>query len=243
MFGPLRIQLDDAEVRSGLRTKARELLAFLLLHPEGVGRETAIEALWPDMDPALSAERAKDALRSLRRSLQDATGHAGATAVELIGDRLRISPALIDADVWRFQTALAAAAAATDDQARLDALTQATVVYGGALLEGVDYLWVEAAREELRRQAADAAGRVAELRERAGDLDGAIAALEDGARWDAYNEELYQRIMRLEARLGRLDAVRRTYTRLQERLADLGSDPDEATERLLQELRRSSTRR
>jgi len=37
--------------------------------------------------------------------------------------------------------------------------------------------------------------------------------------------------------------VRRTYTRLQERLADLGADPDEATERLLQELRRGGTTR
>ena len=195
------------------------------------------------MDPARSAGRAKDALRSLRQALQDATGQPGATAVELLGDRLRVNPALVDADVWRFQAALAAATATTDTQTKLDALTQATIAYGGTLLEGADYDWAEAAREELRRQAADVAGRLAELREQVGDLDGAIAALEDGARWDAYNEELHQRIMRLQAQLGRLDAVRRTYARLQERLADLGADPDEATERLLHELRRSSTRR
>jgi DNA-binding SARP family transcriptional activator len=79
---------------------------------------------------------------------------------------------------------------------------------------------------------------LAELREQAGDLDGAVAALEDGARWDAYNEELYQRIMRLQARMGRPDGVRRTYTRLRDRLAELGVDPDETTERLLQQLRR-----
>ncbi len=195
------------------------------------------------MDPSLSAERAKDALRSLRQALQAATGQAGATVVELIGDRWRVNPDLVDADVWRFQAALAAVAAATDERARLDALTRAAAAYGGTLLEGAGYDWAEAAREELRRQAADVAGRLGELREQAGDLDGAIAALEDGARWDTYNEELHQRIMRLQARLGRLDAVRRTYTRLQERLADLGADPDEATERLLQELRRSNTRR
>jgi DNA-binding SARP family transcriptional activator len=243
LFGPLRIELDGVEVRSGLRTTSRELLAFLLLHPDGVRRETTTEALWPDMDPARSAGRAKDALRSLRQALQDATGQPGATVVELIGDRLRVNPAFVDADVWRFQAALAAATATTDTQTKLDALTQAAAAYGGTLLEGADYDWAEAAREELRRQAADVAGRLAELREQLGDLDGAIAALEDGARWDAYNEELHQRIMRLQAQLGRLDAVRRTYARLQERLADLGADPDEATERLLHELRRSSTRR
>jgi len=241
LFGPLRIELDDAEVRTGLRTKSKELLAFLLLHPDSVGRETASEALWPDMDPARSAARAKDALRSLRQALQTVTGQAGATVVELVGDRWRVNPDLVDADVWRFQAALATVATAADDQARLEALTRAGAAYGGTLLEGADYDWAEAAREELRRQAADVAGRLGELREQAGDLDGAIAALEDGARWDTYNEELHQRIMRLQARLGRLDAVRRTYTRLQERLADLGADPDEATERLLHELRRSST--
>ena len=243
LFGPLRIELDGAEVRTGLRSKAPELLAFLVLHPAGVSRETAIEALWPNLDPARSAERAKDALRSLRQALRAATGQAGSTVVELVGDRWRVNPALVDADVWRFQAALAAVAAATDERARLEALTRAAAAYGGTLLEGADYDWPEEAREELRRQAADVAGRLAELRERAGDLDGAIGALEDGAHWDVYNEELHQRIMRLQARLGRLDAVRRTYTRLQERLADLGADPDEATERLFGELRRGTTPR
>ncbi len=238
-FGPLRIELDGAEVRTGLRTKARELLAFLLLHPAGVGREVAIEALWPEMDPARGAERAKDALKSLRQALRAATGQSGATVVELVSDRWHVNPDLVDCDVWHFQAALAAAAAAADDQAKLDALTRAAAAYADTLLQDGGYEWVEEPREELRRQAADVAGRLAELRERAGDLDGALAALEDGARWDAYNEELYQRIMRLQARMGRLDAVRRTYTRLRDRLAELGVDPDETTEQLLGELRRS----
>jgi DNA-binding SARP family transcriptional activator len=90
------------------------------------------------------------------------------------------------------------------------------------------------AREELRRQAADAAGRLAELRERAGDGDGALAAL-GTAGWGPYNEQLHQRIMRLQAQLGRPDAVRRTYGRLQTRLAELDVEPDDATEHLLGE--------
>jgi DNA-binding SARP family transcriptional activator len=241
-LGPLRIELNGAEVRTGLRSKARELLAFLLLHPDGVAREVAIEALWPEAEPGRGAERAKDALKSLRQVLRAATGQSGATMVELVGERWRVNPELVDCDVWEFQAALADAAAA-DGQAKLDALARAAALYGGTLLDGEEFEWLEEAREELRRQAADVAGRLAELREQAGDLDGAIAALKDGARWDAYNEELYQCIMRLQARLGRLDAVRRTYARLQERLADLGADPDEATERLLHELRRGSTTR
>jgi len=241
-FGPLRIELNGAEVRTGLRSKARELLAFLLLHPDGAAREAAIEALWPEADPARGADRAKDALKSLRQALRAATGHSGATVVELVGERWRVNPELVDCDVWAFQAAVAAAAAA-GGPAKLGALAKAAASYGGTLLDGEAFDWPEEAREELRRQAADVAGRLAELRERAGDLDGAVAALEDGARWDAYNEELHQRIMRLQARLGRTDAVRRTYDRLQERLADLGVDPDEATQRLLRDLRRGNTAR
>ena len=46
------------------------------------------------------------------------------------------------------------------------------------------------------------------------------------------------RVMRLEAELGRPDAVRRTYRLLARRLADLDVDPDPETEQLVAELLR-----
>jgi DNA-binding SARP family transcriptional activator len=237
LLGPLRIHTDQ-EVRTGLRRKARELLAFLLLHPDGATRDTAIEALWPEIDPARGAERAKTAIQNLRHTLRAAAGLDGATVIEWTDQRWRVNPALVDCDVWRFHAALAAAGSAPDDPARTAALDRATAAYHGTLLEGADYDWAEPAREELRRQAADAAGRLAELRERAGDGDGALTALEAAAAWDLYNEQLHQRIMRLQACLGRPDAVRRTYGRLQTRLAELDVDPDDTTEHLLKELLR-----
>jgi len=51
-------------------------------------------------------------------------------------------------------------------------------------------------------------------------------------------EELYRRLMRLEAELGRPDAVRRTYRLLARQLADLNVDPAPATEQLVAELLR-----
>ena len=48
---------------------------------------------------------------------------------------------------------------------------------------------------------------------------------------DPVAEELYRRLMRLPAGLGRPDAVRRTYRLLARRLADLDADPDPETER------------
>lgn len=71
------LELDDTEVRTGLRTKSKELLAFLLLHPDGVRRETATESLWPGHGPARSAARAKDALRSLRQEVETLVSDRG----------------------------------------------------------------------------------------------------------------------------------------------------------------------
>jgi DNA-binding SARP family transcriptional activator len=90
----------------------------------------------------------------------------------------------------------------------------------------------------VRRRAVDALARLAELRQGAGDQQGALSALEQAVAADPVAEELYRRVMRLEAELGRPDAVRRTYRLLARRLADLDVDPDPETEQLVAELLR-----
>jgi len=47
---------------------------------------------------------------------------------------------------------------------------------------------------------------------------------------DPVAEELYRRLLRLQASLGRSDAVRRIYRLLTRRLAELDVDPDPETE-------------
>jgi DNA-binding SARP family transcriptional activator len=65
-----------------------------------------------------------------------------------------------------------------------------------------------------------------------------LAALEGAISADPVAEELYRRLMRLQAGLGRPDAVRRTYRLLARRLAELDADPDPQTEQLVAELLR-----
>jgi DNA-binding SARP family transcriptional activator len=65
-----------------------------------------------------------------------------------------------------------------------------------------------------------------------------LAALEEAVDADPVAEELYRRVMRLEAELGRRDAVKRTYRLLARRLADLDVDPDPETKRLIADLLR-----
>jgi DNA-binding SARP family transcriptional activator len=117
-------------------------------------------------------------------------------------------------------------------------LTQAGAAYGGDLLESTPYGWVEIPREDTRRQAVDALARLAELRQAAGEREGALVALEQAIAADPVAEELYRRLMRLQAELGRPDGVRRTYRLLARRLAELEADPDPETEKLVAELLR-----
>ena len=56
LLGTYRIDVDGTEIRAGLRAKARELLAFYLLHPAGTTLDAAVEALWPEADPGRGSE-------------------------------------------------------------------------------------------------------------------------------------------------------------------------------------------
>jgi DNA-binding SARP family transcriptional activator len=238
LLGPMQIASKSGELRSGLRASARELLAYYLVHPDGATLEQAVEAMWPDIELGRERERFWTALGNLRSTLRKATGAAHLKAIERDGTRYRVDPTVFAVDLWRFQQALAAARRAQLDPAIAAALAEAGEAYGGVLLDGAPYAWVETPREDFRRRAVDALARLAELRHAAGDLEGALAALEQAVAADPVAEELYRRVMRLEAELGRPDAVKRTYRLLGRRLADLDVDPDAETEQLVADLLR-----
>jgi DNA-binding SARP family transcriptional activator len=238
LLGAMQITTHAGELRSGLRASARELLAYYLVHPDGASLEQAVEAMWPDTQLGRERERFWTALGNLRSLLRTATGASELKAIERHGDRYRADATVFAVDLWRFQTALATARHAQLDPAVAAALAEAGEAYGGVLLDGAPYAWVEVPREELRRRAVDALARLAELRQAASESEGSLAALEQAISVDPVAEELYRRVMRLEAELGRPDAVRRTYRLLARRLADLDVDPDPETEQLVAKLLR-----
>ena len=120
VLGALRITAAGPGDQGGLR-KARELLAFLAVHPGGASGEAISEALWPEAPPGHGARQRSLALRKLRDLLRAATGLPGPMFVVLAAERYRLDPALIATDVADFQAALDAARHAPDDAARLAA--------------------------------------------------------------------------------------------------------------------------
>lgn len=240
VFGPVRVHVGDTEIATGLRSRAREVLAYLATRPDGATLDQTLAAVWPDTDPERAAAQFRAAVGNIRKALRDTTGAREARFVLYSDQRYRLDPQLVDVDLWRFHAHLRQSQDDKDPQA---AFERAVHAYSGDLADGHMYEWAEPLRESLRRRALDAYTRLAETQEHHGELDEAVTTLDRALDHDPYNEQLYQRSFRLLHQLGRADAVRRLYRQLQNRLADLDADPEPATEQLVAEflnIRRTS---
>jgi len=226
LLGPLRITAAGHEISGGMR-KARELLAFLAVHPDGATGDTISEALWPESDASRAAGQRNLALRKAREMLRTATGLTEPLWILNAAGRYRLDPALTGTDLEAFSAALEEARNASGD-ARLAACRRAVALYRGELADGAGYEWAEPYAETVRRRALDAWTTIGEILQPA-DPDEALCALETALSHDPYNEYLYVRIMRLQAAAGRPDAVRRTLALLESKLTGLGLTPSSQT--------------
>ncbi|MCI0686515.1 MAG: hypothetical protein L0Y54_04645 [Sporichthyaceae bacterium] len=204
---------------------------FLALHRGGVTSDAIHEALWPDQP---SGRALNPTISRVRALLRTHTGLPEAAFITNTNGRYRLDPELIGVDIWAFTDTLAAAPPG-DHPDRAAALEAATALYTGTFADGLDYDWAIAPAEDLRLQAAAALAELAILTEPT-DPQRAVAVLEHALQVDGYNEQLYQRTMRLQTRLGQPDAARRTYWQLENRLFQLDLQPSPETERLRAEL-------
>jgi hypothetical protein len=94
MLGPLRITAAGQEIGGGLR-KARELMAFLAVHPDGASGEAISEALWPESEPGHATAQRNLALHKARDMLRTATGLPAPMWILHTSGRYRLDPGLI----------------------------------------------------------------------------------------------------------------------------------------------------
>jgi len=234
LLGGYRIDANaTGEIKNGLRAKARELFAFLLLHPHGVTRDAVVDTLWQHVDADRATNQLYTVLGNLRSALRTATGLTTASFIDRIGEQYRVDPALVDTDLWRFEAAvLRANASGVDREAIAGALEEAETLFAGDPLDGMSYGWAEPVREDIRARAVTAITRLADLHEPT-DPDRTADALEAALRIDPYSETLYQRLLRLLAARGRRDDVRRVWRQACNRLDEIDLDPDEETESIV----------
>jgi DNA-binding SARP family transcriptional activator len=233
-------EADEQEVTGVFQPRTRELLMFLAIHPDGAGRDSLAAALWPDSPPGRLGNTLHTALSRLRRAVRTAThGHLDTVVVTAQG-RYRLAPDLVAVDYTRFVRAQTDRRIASTPQDRRAALQTMIDTYTGPLAEGMSAAWLDPVREALRRDALDAVGALARVLVGT-DPEQTVELLEIARAFDPFNELLYRDIMRLQARLGRLDAIPRTLALLTTRLAELDEHPSPVAVHLSEQLCDPST--
>jgi DNA-binding SARP family transcriptional activator len=237
LFGPPTIVLGDEELSGRLRRKSRELLTFFLLHPQGVGREQVIEALWPETEPGQATEKFWKQLGDMRRGLRS-EAHPTAKFVDRSGDIYRVETDQFDVDVWRFDRLLAEGKQGIKSR---ESLAAAADLYPGELLEGIYYDWALPLRDHFRSQVIDVLVELAEVCEREEDLEEAARALTRAIDMEPYAEYLYRDLINIYGRLRRSIDIQRVYRELEAVLSEgVEAEPTGETtalkDRLIREL-------
>ncbi|SFK89184.1 DNA-binding transcriptional activator of the SARP family [Amycolatopsis sacchari] len=247
VLGPVRVwwrpaladasEVVEQEVTSAFQPRVRELLVFLALHPDGVSREALIAALWPTSPSEKTTNALNTSFSRLRRAVGAATGGTLAEVVLTGEGRYRLNPDVVEVDYHRFAAAVAARRAATSQHERTDANRRAVECYTGSLADGMSTDWIETAREAIRRDAIDAVAALARALVEEDPLQ-TMDLLEMARAFDPHNELIYRDIMRLQERLGQLDAIPRTLALLTTRLAEVDDRPSPQAIDLAERLQR-----
>ncbi|MFJ8579973.1 BTAD domain-containing putative transcriptional regulator [Micromonospora sp. NPDC093277] len=242
-FGRFRVCLHGEPLNwSPLRPRARAVARILAMHAgRAVHRDRLLDWLWPDTDPATATRTLHVALSSLRRFL-DTHLPAGdrETLLHRDGDAYLLAlPADGWCDVTEFRRALERASrrGSTRDPRALDDLRAAVDAYTGELLpEDGPAEWVVAERETVRRQAADAAARLAEaaLREAAdagvavrgaGSVEPAVAMAARCVEIDPCHDAGWRLLIAAHDQAGNAAAAEHARRRYADVLVSLGLDP------------------
>jgi DNA-binding SARP family transcriptional activator len=230
-------EIAEREITSSFQPRLRELLVFLALHPDGASREALIAALWATSPPERTTNAMNTSISRLRRALAAATGNVLSDLVVVGEGRYRLDPELVEVDYHDFAAALAARRAAVTDADRVEAYRRIVDSYTGPLADGLSTDWIETAREAIRRDAIDAVAALARALVE-DDPQQTLDLLEIARAFDPHNELIYRDIMRLQERLGQLDAIPRTLTLLTTRLAEVDDRPTHQAVDLADRLRR-----
>src|SRR6266566_9697853 len=197
--------------------RVRSLLQCLISSPgRKLGREQAIEMLWPDLDFEIATHRLDRAVYSLRRLLEPGRSRPATSdllltqhATLVLADQARL---WIDASA--FDSLLRQARTTGDPGQTEQLLEEAMLLYGGDYLpEERDIPWIQTRREALQRSWIGLLLELADLRIAREALPGAIDILDRLLAVDPTNEAAVQRLIILLTQSGRRAEALRMYQR------------------------------
>jgi DNA-binding SARP family transcriptional activator/streptogramin lyase len=229
VLGPLDVRGPAGTLDLG-GTQQRLVLAVLLMRAgEFVGRDTLVDALWPDNPPASARHGIESIISRLRRVLREEAEfepviESSAAGYRLVADRHRI-----DRDAFEELAASAARALAAGDAARASECAERAL----KLWRGPAALADLSTQPALRAQAAALDERrvqvletVAEARLALGRHADALAPLQTEAAAHPTHERVHELLMLALYRCGRQAEALETYRNLRAHLArELGLEP------------------
>jgi DNA-binding SARP family transcriptional activator len=240
-LGPLQVWVGDRLVEPAAwgAARPRELLVYLLLHPEGRTREQVGLAFWPDASAAQLRNNFHVTLHRLRRAL------GAADLVTIAHDRYVVDPAAVaEFDARDVERELAAATRALQrrQEGATAELERALARYRGDLLDGEPAGdWHLEHRDRLQRLYVDALMALGARHAAEGRQAAAAEAYRRVLARDELHEEALRGLMRCHAALGERSQALRAYHRFVDRLQrELEAEPGLETARLVQRLQQGA---
>jgi DNA-binding SARP family transcriptional activator len=210
--------------------KARDLLKILVCRRgRPVTREALLEALWPEQDPARTANRLAVALSTARVVLDPARRFASDHFIAADRSAVRLESGRVVVDVERFlTTARAGLTCCRDGRVRegRELLETAEEAYRGEFLEEDLYEdWAVSLREEARAAYVAVALKLAELADAAGEHERATGLRLRVLERDPYDEHAHLDLVSTLASRGSPGEARRAYRRYVARMEAIGVEP------------------
>lgn len=239
LFGRFGVWSEhQAAVGLGAR-RAREVLSYLLLHPDRPHRrEKLADLLWEDTPLAQARKCLRQALWQIQAALQRAhdTGEPGGEPFPLEVDPEWIqlhSCNRLQVDVRRFQAAIHCCHGVAGphlDALQWQTLDEAVQLYRGDLLEGWEQDWCAAERERLQHALLDALDKLVAACVARHDSERGLAYARRMLAADPAREQVHCHIMRLHVLAGNRTEALRAYQCCERLLMqELGVRPSQAT--------------
>ncbi len=223
-LGALRISQEGVPL-VWTSAKPRELLLFLLCHPDGRTREQVGLAFWPDA----SIEQVRNNFHVILHRLRKTLG--GVESVRLESDQYAVdSRVAVDFDAARFERDVTAGLARLKKDGDTTLLESALAPYGGDFLENeVVGDWHLELRDRLRQKYVSALTALGERRMKDERWTDAADAWRRLVARDELDERAYRGLMTCHAKLGERSQVQHLYQRV-ERLLQKQMDAKPAPE-------------
>lgn len=229
-LGPVDVVVGGAAAPPDLLwRKNLALLVYLARSPRrSRSREHLIGLFWGDRPEAAARHSLSEALRVLRRHLDDG-------AIETNGGAVRLAPSAIRLDCDEFDARFTAG-----DWAGAAALVAGEFLEGFGVADASEFeSWLTSERAAWRRRGVEALVRRAEGALTAGDLVGAAAAAERAVALGPTTDAAARALMRCRALAGDRAGALSAYDTFAATLrADVGTAPEAETERLAERVRR-----